>query len=63
MKKIIITGTSKGIGKTIAISLLKQNFIVIGISRKHSINHKNYYSYFSDLNNSRNIKKTIDDII
>ena len=43
MKKIIITGASKGIGKEIAINLLKKNFKVIGISRSHSIKHKNFF--------------------
>ena len=43
MKKIIITGTSKGIGKEITKNLLKQNIRVIGLSRIHTIKHENYF--------------------
>ena len=43
MKKIIITGTSRGIGNKIARNLLKQNMIIIGLSRKHNIKHDNYF--------------------
>ena len=63
MKKIIITGTSRGIGNAIAKYLLKQNLIVIGISRKHTIKHKNYFAVFFDLNDLKNIKYILDDII
>ena len=34
MFSAIITGTGKGIGKAIAILLLKQGYFVYGISRK-----------------------------
>ena len=63
MNKIIITGTSRGIGNAIAKNLLKQNVIVIGISRKHTIKHKNYFAIPFDLNDLKNIKNTLDDII
>ena len=63
MNKIIITGTSKGIGNAIAKNLLKQNITVIGISRKHNIKHKNYFAIPYDLNDFKNIKNTLDDII
>ncbi len=63
MKKIIITGTSNGIGKEIALRLLKKNFIIIGISRKHSIKDKNYYPITHDLENTMGIKKVINNII
>ena len=63
MKKIIITGASKGIGKEIAINLLKKNFKVIGISRSHSIKHKNYFSQVIDLNNFKGLKCIINNII
>ena len=63
MNKVIITGTSTGIGNAIAKNLLKQNVTVIGISRKHTIKHKNYFAIFFDLNDVRNIKKILDDII
>ena len=63
MNKIIITGTSRGIGNTIAKNLLKHNVIVIGISRKHTIKHKNYFAISFDLNDLNNIKNILDDII
>ena len=63
MNKIIITGTSRGIGNAIAKYLLKQNIIVIGLSRKHTIKHKNYFAITYDLNDLKNIKKVIEDII
>ena len=63
MNKVIITGTSTGIGNAIAKNLLKQNVTVIGISRKHTIKHKNYFAIFFDLNDVKNIKKILDDII
>ncbi len=63
MNKIIITGTSKGIGNTIAKFLLKKNIIIIGISRKHTIKHKNYFAISFDLNDLKNIKNILEDII
>ena len=56
MNKIIVTGTSRGIGNAVAKNLLKQNIIVIGISRKHTIKHKNYFAISFDLNDFKNIK-------
>ena len=38
LNKILITGTSSGLGKELAKSYLKKKFIVIGISRKKSKN-------------------------
>ena len=63
MNKIIITGTSKGIGNAIAKNLLKQNIKVIGISRKHTIKHENYFAISFDLNDFKNIKNILDNII
>ena len=63
MKKVIVTGASKGIGKTIALSLLKKNFGVIGISRSHTIKHKNYFPINQDLQVIEGYKEQIDSII
>lgn len=42
-KIIVITGTSKGIGKALAEHFLDKNCVVIGCSRSEgAINHKNY---------------------
>jgi benzil reductase ((S)-benzoin forming) len=48
---VYITGTSSGIGKATALELLKEGFIVIGISRKCKIKHQNYKHIFLDLSN------------
>ena len=63
MKKIIITGTSTGIGYATAKYLLNQNLIVIGVSRKHTLKHKNYFDISFDLNDLKNIKNIFDNII
>lgn len=47
---VIITGTSKGIGKAIAELFLKKNFIVYGLDRlEASLENKNYHHVFVDL--------------
>lgn len=48
--KILITGTSQGIGKAIAELFLKENHDVIGIDRQGSgIAHENYTHYVCDV--------------
>lgn len=48
--KILITGTSQGIGLGIALKFLEENHQVIGIDRKESnINHPNYMHYVCDI--------------
>lgn len=48
--KILITGTSRGIGKAIAELFLKENHDVIGIDRQESgIAHENYTHYVCDV--------------
>ena len=48
--KILITGTSQGIGKAIAQHFLNEAHQVIGIDRKEaSISHKNYAHYKCDI--------------
>ncbi|MEJ6793881.1 MAG: SDR family NAD(P)-dependent oxidoreductase [Flavobacteriales bacterium] len=50
MNLFYITGTSSGIGYAIATLLLKDsNNIVIGISRRNKIEHKNYHHISHDL--------------
>jgi benzil reductase ((S)-benzoin forming) len=46
---IIITGTSRGIGKAVAENYLSQDEKVIGIGRNHLISHPNYSSINCDL--------------
>lgn len=51
----VITGASRGIGKAIARSFLKNNIQVIGISKKTSFHTKdvNYTHHFCDLSSSK----------
>ncbi len=51
-KLIIVTGGSRGIGKKICELLLSNNYLVISISRKKSLNsirHKNYKIFYCDI--------------
>lgn len=62
---IVITGTSRGIGESLANRYLAQGHIVIGCSRNEcKIVHNNYEHYLLDLNNeddinlfAKNVKK------
>jgi benzil reductase ((S)-benzoin forming) len=54
---IIITGTSKGIGKAIAENYLSRGEKVIGIGRNHTISHSNYSSIVCDLSNSDSVNQ------
>lgn len=48
--KVLITGTSQGIGEAIAKLFLKENHEVIGIDRQESkIKHRNYMHYQLDI--------------
>lgn len=51
--KILVTGTSRGIGKTIALKFLKEGHQVIGFDiLESSINDLNYEHYICDIYNS-----------
>lgn len=57
MNYFYITGTSKGLGKALCEKLLlEQNNFVFGISRTHTVNHKNYKHISLDLNNIKDIE-------
>ncbi len=61
-KIVLITGASKGIGRAIANNLLKNDYQVIGISRSHSINNRNYISIKQDLRDSEGFAKVLQNI-
>lgn len=54
--KVLITGTSQGIGKAIAERFLKDNYTVIGIDRQDSaIDNPNYTHYLCDIRDFKNL--------
>lgn len=54
--KVIITGTSSGIGKAIATHYLQQGFSVIGIGRRHTVDHANYQPVVCDLTDEQAVR-------
>lgn len=59
-KIVLITGTSKGIGRYLAEYYLDKNFKVIGCSRSNcTLVHENYDHIYGDVANEKDVKKTI----
>lgn len=52
MKKVILTGHSKGLGKALAIALMKENFVVLGLSRTRSYDLNGLQQVMLDLSDS-----------
>jgi 3-oxoacyl-[acyl-carrier protein] reductase len=60
---MLITGTSRGIGRFLAEYYLEQGFTVIGCSRSEStIKHNEYLHYLVDLRDSSDIKRMFGNI-
>ena len=54
--KVLITGTSQGIGNAIALRFLKEGYEVVGIDRQEStIQHGNYKHYVCDVCDYENL--------
>ena len=61
MKKVVITGASRGIGNALVRKFLDKGWFVIGTSTsgKCSINHKNFKCYQLDLTKNTSISKFV----
>lgn len=58
MKKVaFITGTSQGIGKSLAELLLQKNYMVFGYSRTNNIKHPNFTFTNIDLSNLEKVQE------
>jgi benzil reductase ((S)-benzoin forming) len=53
----VITGTSSGIGKAIAELLLSEGMPVIGIGRRHTIEHPAYEAVICDLSDEKAVRE------
>ena len=65
-RKVLVTGSSDGIGRSITLSLLKSGAKVIGLARGHSKFNpetKNYIKYKTDFSNEEILLNTIAKII
>ena len=65
-RKVLVTGSSDGIGRSITLSLLKSRAKVIGLARDHSKFNpetKNYIKYKTDFSNEEILLNTITKII
>ncbi len=57
MKKVIITGTSSGIGLALANVFLEKGYIVEGIARRDAIVHPNYVHHTLDLSDLKSVQE------
>ena len=55
-KTVLITGSSKGIGKELSLLFLKKGYTVFGYSRTNSIRHKNFHFNQIDLSSVQNLE-------
>ncbi len=60
---MIITGTSRGLGKFLAEYYLKNDFFVLGVSRtESSIKHKRYSHFLADVSEERSVMEFLFEI-
>ncbi len=59
MKHVIITGTSRGLGKALAEAFLHSGWRVVGISRTHTLEHLLYTAVEADLSQP-SVAETVD---
>ena len=58
---VLITGTSKGIGKYLALYFLEKSYNVVGCSRGEStLEHSNYHHASCDITIEKNVKMAVD---
>lgn len=62
MKLFIITGASSGLGLELAVSALAQNDVVIGISRRSSVKHPDFYHLKHDLTSYKGLEVKLEKI-
>jgi NAD(P)-dependent dehydrogenase (short-subunit alcohol dehydrogenase family) len=66
MKTVVITGVNRGIGLALAKKFLAESFVVIGTTRKGTIDsifHENFYGVSLDVTSSESIIKAVEFII
>jgi 3-oxoacyl-[acyl-carrier protein] reductase len=61
-KLAVITGTSRGLGRTIAEHLLEQGWQVIGLSRDCTIQHEQYQHKYTDIKNRNEIYRALENV-
>jgi benzil reductase ((S)-benzoin forming) len=63
MEHYFITGTSRGLGRSIALQLLERGYCLVrGISRSNTIEHKNYKHIAIDLSDIDRLIASLDEI-